>query len=325
MNMLAKPLAALAVSLLVATGAAQAADVDRYFSVLITVDGNQNWRNALQWSKATTTQRYEFGTGLRSDGKLWGGNINDLDQDRRMVIKTEYLRQKGMSTIRASGFDPNSPTLQQDLSTRAQKDSFGCAGDSVCISEVGARYAAMMAAAVEPPNPGALGGDPRYQIFGGYPGCPNKIHDTQQSDTTGETAWGRKKDHIYPYTLKTTADYAGSDTDRKSMCTFFNVVIDTTEQQMYVDNVYVPSARGRILRTEFGKTSDTEGDLPVPPAVLEWVNATLRKAPLSGKADTTVPLTLPLDGNSTVLGAFEGSAKVHLEWSFALPAGGLSK
>ncbi|HKY93564.1 MAG TPA: hypothetical protein VJM11_21100 [Nevskiaceae bacterium] len=325
MNMIAHRFAALAAAVLLAVPAAHAADVDRYLSIVITVDGHQNWRNVLQWSKATTTQRYEFGTGLRSDGKLWGANINDLDLERRLVIKTEYLRQKGMSTIRANGFDPNSPTLAQDLTNRAQKDSFGCKGEPVCISEVGAKYAAMMAAAVEPPNPNALGGDPRYQIFTGFKGCPNKIHNTQKSETTGETAWGRKKDHIYPYALKTTADYTGSETDKQSMCTFFNIVIDTAEQQMYVDNVYVPSARGRILRTEFEKTTDTEGDLPVPPAVLEWVGATLRKAPMTGKADTTVPLTLPLDGNSTVLGAFEGSAKVHLEWSFTLPAAGLVK
>jgi hypothetical protein len=317
-------LAALTLALALAAPA-QAANVDRYLSFVITVDGNQNWKNVLQWSKATTSQRYEFSTGLRSDGKLWGGNINDLDQDRRMVIKTEYLRQKGMTTIRAAGLDPNSPNLQQELSTRAQKDSFACNGNPICISDTGQKYAAMMAAAVEPPNPEALGGDPRYQIFTGFQGCPNRLHLTQKSDTTGETAWGRNKDHIYPYALHTTADYAGSDTDKQSMCTFFNAVIDTAENQLYLDNVYIPSAHGKVQRTEFDKTTETEDELPVPPVVIEWVSATLRKAALSGKADTTLPLTMPLDGNSTVLGAFEGSAKVHLEWSFSLPAGGLQK
>lgn len=315
----------LAIGLWLGASPAYAADIDRYFTIVLTVDGNQNWRNALQWSKATTTQRYELATGLRSDGKLWGANINDLDQDRRMVIKTEYLRQKGMSIIRAAGLDPNSPTLQQELSTRAQKDSFACNGDGICISEVGSKYAAMMAAAVEPPNPAALGGDPRYQFYAGFKGCPNKIHNTQKSDTSGETAWGRNKDHIYPYVLKTSADFTGSEQDRQSMCTYYNIVIDTVEQQMYVDNVYIPSTRGHILRTEFGKTSDTEGDLGVPSAALEWVGQTLRKTTLSGKAEATVPLTMPLDGNSTVLGAFEGSAKVTLEWSFLPPAGGVPK
>lgn len=316
--------AKLLLGLACVTGTARA-DVDRYLNVVITVDGQQNWRNALQWSKATTTQRYEFGTGLRSDGKLQGANINDPDTDRRMIIKTEYLRQKGMAQIRSAGFDPNSPDLQQKLSANAQKDSFGCNGDPICISEVGSRYASLMAAAVEPPNPAAMEGEPRYQFYFGYPGCPNRIHDTQQSDTTGETAWGRKKDHIYPYSLKTSADSAGSETDRKSLCTYFTIVIDTKEQKMYVDNVYIPSARGRIQRTEFEKTTDTEADLPVPPSVIEWATETLRLAPLSGKAEATVPLTMPLDGNSTVLGGFEGSAKVTMTWSFNPPAGGTVK
>ena len=98
--------------------------MDRQLRIVITPDGAQDWRNELQWYKASTQQRYELTTTLRSDGKLEGANLLDPDTTRRLAIKTEYLRRKGVAMLQANGFDPASPTLMPDLSSRAQKDNF---------------------------------------------------------------------------------------------------------------------------------------------------------------------------------------------------------
>lgn len=298
------------------TSVAMAANVDRKLSISITVDGKQDWKNELQWSKATTTQSYDFSTTLRSDGRLWAANILDPDLDTRLAIKTEYLRQQGLKQLAAAGFNPQSKNLLGDVSSRAQQDNFNCKGDSVCMSEVGAKYAALMAAAVEPDNSALFEGDPRYQFFFGYPGCANTIRSVHKYSANGETAYGRKKDKIFPYQLTYDGDFAGTDVDRKSMCTYFTVVFDTVEKKLYVENTFIPESRGKVSRTEFGKTQTSETSLPIPPPLQGWVNENLRLNAPSGNVAATLPLNLPLDGNATVMGQFTGEAKTTLKWSW---------
>lgn len=304
---------------LLAAGALQAAPVDRELSLQIALEGHQNWRNALQWSKATTTQRYEIATLLRSDGKLHGANLLDPDLETRLAIKTEYLRQQGVQKLQQAGIDPKSSSLMSDLSRRAQKDTFDCKGESNCMSTVGIKYAELMAAAVEPDNSEVLQGEPRYLFFFGFPGCSNRIMAEHQYQATGETAYGRNKDKIFPYALSYDGKSKGSTQEQQSLCMNFTVVLDTLESKMFVENVLIPAARGKITRTEFEKTQTSEAELPLPAPLQEWVNSTLRHAALSGKAQTQLPLTMPLDGNSTVMGNFTGQAKTTLSWSFNTP------
>jgi len=47
------------------------------------------------------------------------------------------------------------------------------------------------------------------------------------------------------------------------------------------------------------------------------VNDVLRQAPASGNASATLPLPMSLNGNSTWLGLWQGTAKVTLQWSFS--------
>lgn len=306
---------------LVSANVALAAPVDRRLEISVALQGQQDWRNALQWSKATTTQRYDYSTTLRSDGVLEGANLLDMDLDTRLAIKTEYLRRKGAEKLKASGLDPQSPQLQSEISRRMQTETLACKGDVVCMSATSARYAEIMAAAVQPPQPELFEGEPRYQFFFGYPGCANRIHAVHAYQATGETAYGRKKEKIFPYALSWSGDSAGNPSDQASMCSYFTVVLDTLEQKMFVENIYIPVPRGKVVRTEFEKTSTTEADLPPPAPLQGWMNGVLRHAALSGTQSTTLPLNLPLDGNSTVLGDFTGAAQVTLKWSFIeLPA-----
>lgn len=298
---------------------AMAAPVDRTLNVSIAVDGQQDWKNALQWSKATTTQSYTFSTTLRSDGKLYAANLLEPETDLRMAIKTEYLRQQGAAKLKTMGIDPKSPTLMQDLSRRAQKANFDCKGEAVCMGNTNNLFAELMAAAVEPDNSQLFEGPPRYQFFFGYPGCSNTLRSVVKYDAAGETGYGRNKDKIYPYALKYDGDYAGKPVDQASMCNYFTVVYDSVDKKIFVENTYIPQSRGTVTRTEFGKSTTTEAELPMPAPLQGWVNENLRHAALSGEAKGVLPLTLPLDGNATVLGAFTGEAKATLKWSWSEP------
>lgn len=306
-------------------GSAQAASIDRELRIKVDIEAQQSWRNVLQWSKAKATQHYEWSTVLRSDGKLEGANLVDPDLNTRLAVKTEYLRRKGLEQLRAAGIDPSSPDLMKSISDRMQKDNFACKGDPVCMSETGVKYAMLMAAATEPDNSAIFEGEPRYQFFFGFSGCANRIHVLHTSDTAGETAYGRNKDKIFPYALKANADFAGTDTDRKSMCSYFTGVVDTKDQTVYWDNIYIPTVRGTLVRTEFERTQTTEGDIAMPQEVMSWVNSTLRHSPFTGDANAAIPLKFPLDGNSTVLGTFDGLANVKMAWSFSPLTPGAAK
>ncbi|MGQ0700292.1 MAG: hypothetical protein ACT4PZ_18880 [Panacagrimonas sp.] len=297
-------------------GTAMAAPMDRRLEITLTVEGTQDWRNELQWSKATTSQRYDFATTLRSDGKLEGANLLDKDQETRLAIKTEYLRRQGLAQLKAQGLDPSSPDLQRQISAGMQKESFACEGEPICFSEVNAKYSTIMAAVTSPDNSALFEGEPRYLFFSGFPSCANRIHSVNKTQTKGETAFGRKKDKLSPFALDRQGDSQGSLTEQKSLCTFYTVVVDTKEQKMFVENVNIPPARGTSVRTEFGTTLSSQDDLPVASEAMDLVNTTLRDAPLSGSLEKTVVLTTPLDGNATVLGSFLGNAKVSLKWAF---------
>jgi hypothetical protein len=315
--------AAAALCVLVVSAPASAGTpVDRKLTVNITVDGKQDWKNVLQWSKATTTQSYDFSVTLRSDGRVFAPNLLDPDTDTRMAVKTEYLRQQGMARLKAMGVDPKSPSLMQDLSKKAQKANFDCKGDSVCLSNTGTTFAELMAAAVEPDNSALFEGEPRYQYFFGFPTCANAIHAKHQYSAAGETAYGRKKDKIFPFALNYSGDSNGTPMEKESMCTYFTVVVDTVENKMYVENVYIPSAHGKVSRTEFEKTHvEDNKELPVPGPLQGFVNENMRHAPFTGSAVASLPLNLPLDGNATVLGAWTGEAKTTLKWAWTDVAG----
>lgn len=303
---------------LLASGTASAGvPVDRKLTVNITVDGKQEWKNVLQWSKATTTQSYDFSVTLRSDGRVFAPNYLDPDVDTRMAVKTEYMRQQGMARLKAMGVDPKSPTLMQELSNKAQKANFDCKGDSVCLSTTGSNFAELMAAAVEPDNSALFEGEPRYQYFFGFPTCRNTVHAKHEYSAAGETAYGRNKDHIYPFALTYSGDSTGTPQENQSMCLNYTVVVDTLENKMYVENVYIPGAHGKVSRTEFEKTRVEENkELPVPGPLQAFVNENMRHSNFTGTANTTLPLNLPLDGNATVLGAWTGEAKTTLKWAW---------
>ena len=317
----------LAAAALLCFGAAirvHAASVERQLEIRIAVDGQQTWRNGLQWSKAITTQRYELVTRLRSDGQLQGANLLDPDMNRRIAIKQEYLRRKGLEEAkRANGGTlpiPQTDEEKKQVSAQAQQEMFNCKGDPDCMSAVVRRYSAIFASAAAPDGVTAgaalLDQAGRYLFFFGYEGCPNHIHATQSTHIEGEKAFDRARTSLVPFTLQRDADSAGDAADRKSLCWRYTAVVDTRDQQLFLDNVYLPSPHGTSLRTVHDSPQRSEEDLPPLAEALDWTSQTLRQAAESGAVSKTLNMGQPLDGNSTVGGRFEGPAKVTLTWSF---------
>ncbi len=314
--------AVCAMMLSLALGSVSAAEPtikkDRTLKVVVTLDGAQEWKNGIQWTKGKTSQRYEISTALRSDGKLYGANYLHLDTNTRLAIKTEYLRQQGAEKIKEAGLDPHSPQLRQEISRQMQKEIYACEGDSACRGQTNNKWAMIMAAAVAPDNSHIFEqGEPRYLFYFGYPGCKNVIHAQNVIEAEGETGLGQEVKELSPYKLQMRGDSAGTPQEQKSLCEYFSVVIDTIDDKMYVENVNMPSARGTAVRTEFGKTDRRDVEIPNAAPLQAFVNTTLRgPANFSGDARETLSLNLPLDGNSTVLGHFTGEGKASLTWSF---------
>lgn len=307
---------ALALLLIALPCTAESAAQTRTLNIKVDFEGNQNWQNAPQFYDASSTQSFEISTQLRSNGKLYAPNLLDPDTDTRLAIKTEYLRQQGLKRMEAAGMDPNSPTLQQDLSRGMQKASFECKGDIVCMGQVNSKFAMMMAAAVEPDNSQLFEGEPRFLYFEPFSGCENSISGKVRIDAEGETTYGDKEE-TWPFTQTMQGSSTGTPGERSNLCDFFLVTVDTIDNKMYVENVYFPDIRGTIERTEFEKTHRLEEAIPMAHGIQDWVNPQLRgPADLSGTESGEISLTLPLDGDATVLGKFTGVGKLKMEWSF---------
>jgi hypothetical protein len=317
--------------LLLTTQVVDAASVERDLSITLTVDGSQNWQNAQQWSKATTQQRYELATRLHSDGRLYHDNLLDPNQEQRVRIKTEYYTYRGLLELRQE-FGGKLPTYA-DVEHRISGDNpevlqarAQCVDAADCPNAVAERFAAINALQSNTPaeleafiatydEPGG-----RYLYFSGIDGCTNRIKLSHRSHFEGVQAFDRDKKKLQPFTLDWSGEGAGNASDQHSLCERYVVTVDTSNGDISVENVYLPVPRGSVVHSVGGVRDARDADLPAPSEVMRWANDRLRKAPDHGNVNASLHLTQPLDGNATVLGLFDGNAKVELTWSFTKAA-----
>lgn len=320
--------ACLAGAGLALAGAAAAAQLERQLQIELHVEGQQEWRNGQQSSQGSTSQHYSIRTRLRSDGKLQGGNLLDLDFDRRLAIKQEYMRRKGLEEAKRAGGGevkiPRNDAERQQLSEQAQLDMYKCNGDPDCMSAVVQRYSAVFASvpsADGKPAGSAAGAQlldqpGRYLFFFGYDGCPNQMEAALETHVAGQIAFDRAGRNLVPFTLERRGQSSGDAADRKWLCRRYTAVVDAQEHRLYLDNVYLPSAHGVSVRTLHGSPQQREEDLAPLGEALEWASQTLRQADESGSASGELVLRAPLDGNATVGGLFSGPGRVTMKWSF---------
>lgn len=323
---------ALAVSAIAVSGIAQAAPaappphpVERELHFVVTVEAQQAWAKddprhpGHQWSKAVAHQRWELRTRLRSDGRLEVRNLLDPDTNARMEAKTIFLARQAKARLEQSGqtFKPPRTDAEKNALMQAmQEQIFNCKGEPVCTHDLTMQYSALMAA-IEFPE--ALEEDTvpgQYLYFLPFRNCAEESRITLDLAIDGER-FNKDVDRLVPFSERRSADTSNAS-DGLPLCEHFAAVIDTRDPQhrMRQETIFVPRPVGVTEYTERGHTSHAEEPQPLVGAALDWVNQTLRQAPDSGSASATLPLPMSLNGNSTWLGLWQGTAKVTLQWSF---------
>jgi hypothetical protein len=297
----------------------------RQLTITIEARGDQNWSNPPQFAATSTEQRYRIKTSLRSTGKYEGANLLDPDLKRRSMLKAEYLRRSGMAQIRAAGIDPSGPGLEKRLQQQLDQQLDACGMSPDCIIGANARFAPMIMAAGLPDNSAMFSGEARYLFFFGYRGCQNEVQAIGELHLKGEATRTGKKGDLKPFVLDIVGESEGTPEERRSLCERITLVLDTKTKQLQVENVYFPAAVGVANRIQYGGTSSREQEVPLLPPLQGWANEILRNAPVKGSSTASLPLTLPLDGDSSVLGSWDGRATVSIQWSLdemAPPSGG---
>ena len=304
---------------------AGAATIERQFKMTVTADGTQTWKNALQWSKGSTAQRYEIDTHLRSDGVLYADNLLDPDPQKRVAIKAEYLTLRGLRSLKLEngGKLPGNAKQLDDFATNAQAAVLSCRGDQDCSNVIAERFAAIAALqensveeleAYLEENEVPING--RFLYFFGYTACPTRLRLSYRSEVEGAQAFDKKKENLIPFRTKRNADMPGSAAEQASICKRYTATIDTKTGGMSIENAYIPSAVGITVSAMGDITNRKEESLPVPVQVLDWVSAQLRQAQDTGSKVETFRFTRPMDGNASLLGDFDGELKATLSWSF---------
>lgn len=316
----------LTTTVLLATAfAAHAAPIERQLDIVVTAEGDQSWRNLLQWSRSTTRQRYELSTTLRSDGRRYADNLLDTDPVKRMEIKQEYLTRRGLERLKREngGKLPKAGGQLQAFANSAPTEIMGCRGESECNQLLAERFAALSALEqntteeleaflrVSPNDPAG-----RYLYFFGYAGCRNRIHITSHSHFEGEQAFDKERKKLVPFVMDRNADAHGNEREQQDLCWRYTGTVDTTSGEVFLENTFIPSPRGVTVYAAGKNTQRREEDLPVPVQLLDWTSGVLRQARDTGAEAKAFRFTRPLDGNASVLGDFDGTLKATLSWSF---------
>lgn len=299
--------------------------VDYRFEVTVTVDATQDWikndpkHPGEQFSKAVSKQRWEVSTTLRSDGVLEVRDLLDADLDTRLEAKVIHLARRAKQAIEARGGKlvlPTTPEEKLALDRRFQVDIQKCNGVASCTSTLNLEYAAVYAA-LEYPE--ALEEDEnipgQYLYLESFKGCPSHSRIQMTMAIDGKR-WNKDVDKFVDFSERRSADTVDTLSEGLSLCSHYLIVIDSKDPKrgMRVENVFFPSTVGVTEYTERGRTQKTTESQPMPGAVMEWVDATLRQAAPSGKASADLPISLSLNGISIWLGVWSGTAKTTLEW-----------
>lgn len=94
-------------------------------------------------------------------------------------------------------------------------------------------------------------------------------------------------------------------------------MIDTKQKMLYSDGLLVRGVKGSTTRTERGKTTQFQGDVPLKGEAFNWASEQLRKAPLSGTRKTVLKLTSPQGSHVPfAVAKGEGTATVEVSWRF---------
>lgn len=292
--------------------AAVAAERRGRLTVDIKVTGKEEWRNAQGTDQATVrlAQTMSFSTVVQTDGEIVDFNMKDPGYGQQQMAQAAQTAQAVAS---AQG---RKPMTQAEFQARMIQGQAACKGDQQCLIELSTKasqWTNQMLAGQATTAP-AQQGSGSYLDYMGFESCGAKIHMTINDVTEGSYA---DVQGPVPFSSKTTADYAGNDNERAILCTVTQLVVDTQQKMMYTDGLTLGSAQGSAVRTSRGKTTQSQGELPLKGEAFKWASDQLRRAPLSGTRKGIVKLTTP-QGSSVPFAVTQGggTAEVEMTWRF---------
>ncbi|MET0987690.1 MAG: hypothetical protein ABW034_20025 [Steroidobacteraceae bacterium] len=277
-------------------------------TVEVKVTGQEQWRNAqgTDNAKVRIAQTVSYSTVVKTDGEIVDFNSKD----------PSYYQQQMSKAGQVTRAKNKAPMTEAELKSRVQKGQEACKGDQQCLYGLAMKaseWTSEMTAANAAPAPLSAGSG-SYLNYLGFPDCGSKIHITVHDATEGAFA---DVQGPVPFSVKTTADYTGDDHERLILCSQTNLVVDPKQKVFYSDGLLVRGVKGSSTRTQRGKSTQSQGDVPLKGEAFNWASEQLRKAPLSGTRKTVLKITNS-QGSSVPFATAkgDGTATVEMSWRF---------
>lgn len=319
--------AAAALVLCGSTSLIAAEKIGRY-TVDITVDGQQSWRNGSDWSKSTTRETYHIVTSVKSDGEPDSVNTKDPQFAQKQMAKAARVqaavqKAQGRSPAAAPPTQEAYIAQQKALAEQMQKAQVACKGNQSCLVQAAMQMSQQSAAIPQPGMPIASAADDaaeneseddaRFLNYFGYEGCPTQIAIKVEQRSEGAYA---DVAGMIPWTTTQTADSKGTDHDRMMQCLAATTVYDFKSKTIFTDGFGTPGLRGRYHSKDKlqGETVNDNAEINGSKEALEWVSQLLRQAPASGSKSTVLK---PREAGKGSDGATtDGQIKVSVTWRF---------
>lgn len=328
-------LQAAGLCLLLAGNSSVAADRLGRLTVEVRVEGAQSWQMGQDYSNSRISEQYKLVTTVKSDGQLDSVNTKDPQFAQKQMTKAAGVQKAVREAQARSGTAvPRAPATQEEylaqqkkLAEDMQKGQAACKGEMNCLMKLAQDYSQKSAMITAPgaaaESAEAVDGeedveDDRYMNFFGYEGCPGEIQIRINNTSEGATA---DVSGMVPFKQSDTADYRGTELNRKMQCLGSNLVYDTKARKIYTDGIGHPTPRGsyRYWDRLHGETLNKDTDITTHTIAWEWVVKNLWIAEASGSATATLPATkTPLVGATREGSRVSGQIKVHLNWKFEL-------
>jgi hypothetical protein len=298
---------------LISSHAAEAADRKARLTIDVQVTGNETWRGTgNDQAKVTFSQHLSLTTFVRAEGDPMDSNPKDPNYGEQQMRKAAKITQavQGKSAAKAP------VKTQEEMQAYVESQARACNGDTNCLmklSNEAAQWGAQLNGEATADSEEQEDSTGQFLQYFGYSKCGSSIKVQVDDLTVG--SYGDVNGAV-PFQTKTHADYTGTNDERELLCTETNVVVDLKKKMLYTDGLLVFNVRGEVTRTDRGKTTTQQDDVPLKGEAFSWVSSQLREAPLSGKRQGTITLKKPNGSNVTFAGTPQGTAKIDLNWRF---------
>jgi hypothetical protein len=320
--------------LFLGSGTSTAADKLGRLTLEVNVEGSQSWQSGQDYSNSKISEQYRLVTHVKSDGSPSSINTKDPLYAQNQMAKAASVQQKmreaqarsGKPVPRAAATQEDYLAQQKAIAEEMQKGQAACKGDVNCLMQLAQKFSQQSAMLTYPQPGGAAPGsidddedsseDERFLSFFGYEGCPGEIHIRINNTAEGATA---DVAGMIPFKQIDTADYRGTELNRKMQCLGSNLVYDIKTRKIYTDGISHPTPRGtyRYWDRLQGETLNKDTDITTSAAAWDWVFKNLRIADASGSASTTLPAgSKPLVGATRSATKVSGQIKVNMTWTF---------